>query len=50
LALLFIAGGISGLFAGQRIARRLSGPTMQKLFVGAIFAVAALVIARNLHA
>lgn len=50
LALLFIAGGISGLFAGQRIARRLSGLMLQKVFVGAILAVAALVIARNLHA
>lgn len=50
LVLLFIAGGIGGLFAGQRIACRLSGPRLQKVFVGAILAVAALVIARNLHA
>ena len=50
LAVLFIAGGIGGLFAGQRIACRLSAPVLQRVFVGAILAVAALVIARNLHA
>lgn len=50
LAALFISGGMGGLFAGQRIACRLSGPMLQKVFVGAILAVAALVIARNLHA
>lgn len=45
---LFVLGGIAGLFAGQRIGRRLSGPLLQKVFVVAILAVAALVIARNL--
>lgn len=47
---LFIAGGIAGLFAGQRIGRRLSGPTLQKVFAVAILAVAAFVIVRNLSA
>jgi uncharacterized membrane protein YfcA len=45
---LFVAGGIGGLFAGQQIGRRLSGPALQKVFVVAILAVATLVIARNL--
>lgn len=47
---LFVAGGIAGLFAGQRIGRRLSGPTLQKVFVIAILAVAAFVIVQNLSA
>ena len=45
----FVAGGIAGLFAGQRIGRRLSGPALQKVFVVAILAVAAFVIVRNLR-
>ena len=45
---LFVAGGIGGLFAGQQIGRRLSGPALQKVFVFAILAVATLVIVRNL--
>jgi uncharacterized protein len=48
LTLLFVAGGMAGLFAGQRIGRRLSGPRLQKIFVFAILAVAMLVIIRNL--
>ena len=44
---LFVAGGIAGLFAGQRIGRRLSGPKLQKVFVVAILAVAVFVIVRN---
>lgn len=47
---LFVAGGIAGLFAGQRIGRRLSGPMLQKVFVVAILTVAAFVIVRNLSA
>lgn len=46
---LFVAGGIAGLFAGQWIGRRLSGPVLQKVFVVAILAVAAFVIVRNLY-
>ena len=45
---LFVLGGIGGLFAGQRIGRRLSGPSLQKVFVVAILAVAVFVIIRNL--
>lgn len=47
---LFVVGGIAGLFAGQSIGRRLSGPVLQKVFVVAILAVAAFVIVRNLNA
>jgi len=47
---LFVCGGIAGLFAGQQIGRRLSGPALQKVFVVAILAVAAFVIFRNLIA
>ena len=47
---LFVIGGIAGLFAGQQIGRRLSGPALQKVFVIAILAVAVFVIVRNLSA
>jgi len=47
---LFVLGGIGGLFAGQRIGRQLSGPSLQKVFVVAILAVAVFVIIRNLSA
>ncbi len=50
LATAFVLGGVAGLFAGQAIGRRLSGPVLQKFFVVAILAVAALVILRNLTA
>lgn len=46
---LFVVGGIAGLFAGQSIGRKLSGPVLQKVFVLAILAVAAFVIVRNLN-
>ena len=45
---LFIAGGIAGLFAGQRMSRQMSGPRLQKVFAAAIVAVALSVIVRNL--
>jgi uncharacterized membrane protein YfcA len=45
---LFIVGGIAGLFAGQRIGRRLSGPLLQKVFAVTMLVVAAFVIVRNL--
>ncbi|MBL8827263.1 MAG: sulfite exporter TauE/SafE family protein, partial [Planctomycetaceae bacterium] len=37
---LFVIGGVGGLFLGQRIGRRLSGPLLQKVFVVAILLVA----------
>jgi uncharacterized membrane protein YfcA len=48
LTALFVAGGIAGLFLGQQLGRRLSGPTLQRVFVLAILAVAVFVITRNL--
>ena len=45
---LFIVGSLSGLFVGQRISRRLSVPTLQRVFVVAMLIVAIFVIARNL--
>ena len=45
---LFVIGGIAGMFAGQQIGGRLSGPALQKVFVVAILAVAVFVIVRNL--
>jgi uncharacterized membrane protein YfcA len=50
VTVLFVIGGIAGLFAGQQIGRRLSGPALQKVFVIAILAVAVFVIVRNLSA
>ncbi|MCC9604855.1 sulfite exporter TauE/SafE family protein [Blastopirellula sp. JC732] len=50
LTMLFIAGGVGGLFAGQAIGRRLSGPALQKGFAVAIVAVAMFVIAKTLMA
>lgn len=50
VTVLFVIGGIAGLFAGQQIGRKLSGPALQKVFVVAILAVAAFVIIRNLNA
>jgi hypothetical protein len=47
---MFVAGGVAGLFAGQQIGRRLSGPALQKVFVVAILVVAVFVIVRNLTA
>ena len=48
MSVLFVAGGIAGLFLGQQIGKRMSGPALQKFFSAAILAVAALVIFRNL--
>ncbi len=47
---LFVLGGVAGLFAGEWIGRKLSGPVLQKVFAVAILAVAAFVIVRNLGA
>lgn len=50
VTVLFVTGGIGGLFIGQHIGRRLSGPALQKVFAVAILAVAAFVILRSLSA
>ena len=44
---LFVVGGVGGMFAGQQIGRRLSGPALQKVFSVAIVAVAVFVIGRT---
>ncbi len=43
----FVLGGIVGLFSGQMIGGRLSGPVLQKVFAVAILAVAAFVVFQN---
>lgn len=48
LAALFVSGGVGGLFTGQAIAKRLSGPTLQKVFAAAMVLVAAFIILRNM--
>ena len=47
-AALFTIGSIAGLFAGSGLARRLAGPTLQKVFAAAIVAVASYVIFRTM--
>lgn len=48
VTLLFVSGGIAGLFLGQRLAKQLSGDNLQRVFAVAIVMVAAFVILRNL--
>jgi uncharacterized membrane protein YfcA len=48
VTLLFIAGGVAGMWAGTRLGRKLSGPRLQQIFAVAILVVAAFVVARNL--
>ena len=50
VTVLFVIGGIGGMFTGQQIGRRLSAPVLQRVFVVAILAVAVFVIVRNLSA
>lgn len=45
--LLFVVGGIVGMLLGQLASRRLSGPTLQRVFAVAIVAVASFVIVRT---
>jgi len=47
--LYFVAGGVSGMFAGIWTSRYLSGPALQKIFAAAIVAVAVFVILRPAH-
>ncbi len=44
----FVLGGVAGLGLGTALARRISGPKLQKLFAVAIVAVAILIVLRNL--
>ena len=45
--LLFVVGGVVGMFLGMLAGRRLSGPALQKVFAVAIVAVAFFVIIRT---
>ena len=45
---LFVIGGLFGLFAGQRLGRRLSAATLKRVFSIAILGVAVFMIIRNL--
>lgn len=45
---LFATGGVAGMFAGQALGRRLSGPVLQKVFAAVILAVAVFVVLKNL--
>jgi len=44
----FTGGSLLGLFVGTRLAARLGGPMLQRVFAAAILLVALFVIARNL--
>jgi uncharacterized membrane protein YfcA len=44
----FAAGAVLGMLAGTLVAKRLSGPTLQKVFAGAIVLVGCFVVARTL--
>ncbi len=50
VAMPFAAGGAAGVLIGQSIAKRLSGPVLQKTFSTAIVLVAAFVITKSLTA
>lgn len=47
LTVLFIAGGFAGISLGSRLASRLSGPKLQKMFAVAIVLVACLIIGKT---
>lgn len=47
LTALFVAGGVVGMFAGQALGRRLSGPALQRVFAVAMLLVAAFIIIKN---
>lgn len=48
IVLPFLVGGVAGLLVGQRLARRLSGPVLQRTFVVIVVCIAVFVIVRNL--
>ncbi|MBX3731951.1 MAG: sulfite exporter TauE/SafE family protein [Verrucomicrobiae bacterium] len=45
---LFLSGSLLGMVAGQGLRARLSGPTLRRVFAGAMWAVAALLLFRSL--
>jgi uncharacterized membrane protein YfcA len=48
LTLLFVVGGLAGMFLGTAVSRKLSGPRLQQAFAVAIVGVGAFVIFKNL--
>lgn len=48
LTLLFVTGGVAGMFLGTAVGKRLTGPALQKGFAVAILAVSLFVIIREL--
>ena len=46
-ALLFVVGGFAGMWLGGRVAGRLNGPTLQKIFSVAVVVVAIFVIVKS---
>jgi uncharacterized membrane protein YfcA len=44
----FVIGGVVGLFIGQQLSHRISGPVLQKVFALIILGVAIFVVMRNL--
>lgn len=48
LAVLFAVGGVAGMQLGTRLAAKLSGPTLQRVFAVAMVAVAAFVVAKSI--
>jgi uncharacterized membrane protein YfcA len=43
----FVAGSVPALFGGSWVGRRLGGPTLARLFAGAIVLVAAFIISKT---
>jgi uncharacterized membrane protein YfcA len=43
----FAAGGVTGMLLGTRIGRRLSGPTLQRVFAAAIIGLALFMMVKN---
>ncbi len=47
ITLLFVGGGVAGMFLGNLLGRRISGPALQRAFSAAIVAVAVFVISQT---
>lgn len=50
ITLLFVMGGILGLLAAQRISRKISGATLQRVFAFVILLVAVFLLVRTVYA
>ena len=48
VTVLFVVGGVAGMFAGIAVGRYLSGPTLQRVFAVVIVAVATFVVVRTI--